>query len=139
MTREEEHEYLASLLEQVAQISVVDDEIQPGDNPQLASRVLEVVNLLRLISHNVRFVEISLDRESEDEEHDTKPLDEIARQHGGAISESFVVGEGYVFTDQEQAQACADAITEKADELKMGILVDLMTLDELLIADIEMN
>ena len=139
MTREEQHQYLARLLEQVAQINVEDDEIQPGDSPQLASRILEVVNILRVISHHVRFVEISMDGEFEDYDYDTKPFDEIARQHGGAASESSVVGEGYIFTDLEKAQACADALAEKADELKMGVLVELMTLDELLLADIELN
>ncbi|MBI85513.1 MAG: hypothetical protein CMJ81_20155 [Planctomycetaceae bacterium] len=134
---ESQHEILNELLEEVLEHLDHENEIRKGDDPEFAARAWEVVSKLRLISTKVCFVELTID--AEEDEVDTSPFDEVAKQYDGALCNSLLIGEGYIFTDPTQVPECMKALTEKAEELKLVVLVERMTLDELLLADIDLN
>ena len=134
---ESQHEILDELLQEVLEHLDHENEIQKGDDPQFAARAWEVVSKLRLISTKVFFVELTVD--VEDDEFDTSPFDEIAKQYDGALCDSSLIGEGYIFTDPTQVPDCMKALTKKAEELQVSVLIERMTLDEQLLSDIELN
>ena len=134
---ESQHEILNELLQEVLEHLDQENEIRKGDDPEFAARAWEVVSKLRLISTKVCFVELTID--AEEDEVDTSPFDEVAKQYDGASCNSSLIGEGYIFTDPTQVPECMKALTKKAEELKLIALIERMTLDELLLSDIDLN